>query len=145
MTIAPVKFYRVVSYWANVDQLSIRNRKKLSAGAVPLAESTRAMAPQVWFWIDSGMAIIPENPDDALCFDVIDLRWESASHAGLLAFQHQSSTRPSPTAVMQPIFVRFTRYVRGAISGLPIKEASVIGKKRVLPKRSSCSGAPGMT
>ena len=31
------------------------------------------------------MFIIPQNPDDALGFNVIDLGWESASHAGLLA------------------------------------------------------------
>ena len=32
------------------------------------------------------MVIIPQNPDDALGFDVIDLGWKSASHWGLLAF-----------------------------------------------------------
>jgi hypothetical protein len=141
----PVKFYRVVSYRANVHQFGIRNGDKLTAGPVPLAKSARAIAPQVRFWIAPSMVIIPQNPDDAVCFDVINLGWESASHVGLFAFQHQSSTRPSPTAVMQPIFVRFTKYVRGSMSGLPIKAASVIGKKRVLPNRSSCSGAPGIT
>ena len=35
------------------------------------------------------MVIIPQNPDDALGFDVIDLGWKSASHlVGLLAFYH---------------------------------------------------------
>jgi hypothetical protein len=32
------------------------------------------------------MVIIPQNPDDALSFDVIDLGWESASHAALTRF-----------------------------------------------------------
>jgi hypothetical protein len=82
----PVKFYRVVSYRANVNQFSIRNGDKLTAGPVTLAKSARAMAPQVGFWIGTRMIIIPQNPDDALCFDVINLGWESASHVGLLAF-----------------------------------------------------------
>jgi hypothetical protein len=34
------------------------------------------------------MVIIPQNPDDALGFTVIDLGWKSASHLGLLAFYH---------------------------------------------------------
>ena len=34
------------------------------------------------------MVIIPQNPDDALGFDVIDLGWKSVSHLGLLAFYH---------------------------------------------------------
>jgi len=88
MTIVPVKFYRVVSYWANVNQLSIGNRDKLPGGAVPLAKSARAVTPQVRFWIVPCMVIIPQNPDDALGFTVIDLGWKSASHLGLLAFYH---------------------------------------------------------
>ncbi|HEU4478147.1 MAG TPA: hypothetical protein VFR80_06485 [Pyrinomonadaceae bacterium] len=40
------------------------------------------MAPEVCFWINSRMAIIPQNPDDALCFAVIDFLWELARHAG---------------------------------------------------------------
>lgn len=88
MTIVPVKFYRVVSYWMDVNQLSIRNGDKLPGGAVPLAKSARAVTPQVRFWIVSCMVIIPQNPDDALGFNVIDLGWKSASHSGLLAFYH---------------------------------------------------------
>jgi hypothetical protein len=88
MTIVPVKFYRVVSYWANVNQLSIGNRDKLPGGAVPLAKSARAVTPQVRFWIVPCMVIIPQNPDDALGFNVIDLGWKLASHLGLLAFYH---------------------------------------------------------
>ena len=34
------------------------------------------------------MVIIPQNPDDPLGFNVIDLGWKSASHLGLLAFYH---------------------------------------------------------
>ena len=34
------------------------------------------------------MVIIPQNPDDALGFNVIDLGRKSASHLGLLAFYH---------------------------------------------------------
>jgi hypothetical protein len=86
VTIVPVKFYRVVSYWLDVNQLSIRNGDKLPGGAVPLAKSARAVTPQVRFWIVPCMVIIPQNPDDALSFDVIDLGWESASHAALTRF-----------------------------------------------------------
>jgi hypothetical protein len=53
-----------------------------------LAKSARAVASQVRFRIDSRMVIIPNNPDDTLCFDVIDFRRKSASHADLLVFQH---------------------------------------------------------
>jgi hypothetical protein len=80
VTIVPVKFYRVVSYWLDANQLSIRNGDKLARDAVPLAKSARAVTPQVRFWIVPGMVIIPQNPDDALGFDVIDLGWKSASH-----------------------------------------------------------------
>ena len=145
VTIVPLKFYRIIPYRPNVNQLRIGNRDKLPAGAVPLAKSAGAIPTQVCLWIDSHMAIVPKDSNNALCFDVIDLGWKSANHASLLALQNHSSTKPSPTAVMHPIFVRFTKYVRDAISGLPMKVVSVIGKKRVLPKRSSCSGAPGMT
>jgi hypothetical protein len=97
VTIVPVKFDRIVSYWANINQLSIGNRDKLPAGAVPLAKSARAMAPQVRFWISSRMVIIPQNPDDRLCFNVINLGRISASHARSLAFKAQPDRplRPS--------------------------------------------------
>lgn len=72
----------------DVNQLSIRNGDKLPGGAVPLAKSARAVTPQVRFWIVSCMVIIPQNPDDPLGFNVIDLGWISASHLGLLAFNH---------------------------------------------------------
>lgn len=72
----------------DVNQLSIRNGDKLPGGAVPLAKSARAVTPQVRFWIVPCMVITPQNPDDALGFDVIDLGWKSASHLGLLAFYH---------------------------------------------------------
>jgi hypothetical protein len=82
-----MKFYRVISDRANVTQFSIRNGDELTAGAVPLAKSAGAMAPQVRFWIAPRMIIIPKNPDDALGFNVINLGWESASHVALLPFQ----------------------------------------------------------
>ena len=37
VSIVPMKFYRVVSYGANVNQLRIWHRDKLPAGAVALA------------------------------------------------------------------------------------------------------------
>jgi hypothetical protein len=86
VTIVPVKFYRVISYWLDVNQLGIRNGDKLPGGTVPLAKSARAVTPQVRFWIVPCMVIIPQNPDDALGFNVIDLGWKWASHLGLLAF-----------------------------------------------------------
>ena len=95
----PVKFYRVVSYRANVHQFGIRNGDKLTAGPVPLANSAGAIAPQVRFWIGPRMAIIPQNPDDAVCFDVINLGWESASQWAHLPFnlkaQQDRPLRPS--------------------------------------------------
>jgi hypothetical protein len=96
VTIVPVKFYRIVSYWLDVNQLSIRNGDKLPGGAVPLAKSARAVTPQVRFWIVPGMVIIPQNSDDALGFNVIDLGWKSASHLGLLAFCHLKFNQTVP-------------------------------------------------
>ena len=81
VTIVPVKLYRVVPYRPNVNQLGVRYGDKLPAGAVPLAESARTISAQVRFWIDSRVVIIPQDPDNAICFDMIDLGWNSASHA----------------------------------------------------------------
>ena len=88
VTIVPVKLYRVVPYRPNVNQLSIRDGDKLPAGAVPLADGARTISAKVRFWIDSRVVIIPQNPDNALCFDVIDLGWKSPSHAGFACLQH---------------------------------------------------------
>jgi hypothetical protein len=88
VTIAPVKLYRVVPYRPNVNQLGVGDGDKLPAGAVTLAESARAVSAQVRLWILSRMVIIPQNPDNAICFDVIDLGWNSASHAAFTCLQH---------------------------------------------------------
>lgn len=96
MTIVPLKFYRVIPYRPNVNQLCIGNRDKLPAGAVPLAKSAGAIPTQVCLWIGSHMAIVPKDPNDALCFDVIDLGWKSASHASLLAFPKSQFNQTVP-------------------------------------------------
>ena len=88
VTIAPVKLYRVVPYWPNVNQLSLGDGHELPAGAVPLAEGTRTISAQVRFWINSRVIIIPENPNNARCFDVIDLGWKSASHVAFTRVQY---------------------------------------------------------
>ena len=80
VSIVPMKFYRVVSYGPNVDQLRIWHRDKLPAYAMALAQGAGTIPTQVRFWIVPGMAIIPNNPNDTLRFDMVDLGWNSASH-----------------------------------------------------------------
>ena len=80
VSIVPMKFYRVVSYGPNVDQLRIWHRDKLPVRAMALAQGAGTIPTQVRFWIVPGMAIIPNNPNDTLRFDMVDLGWNSASH-----------------------------------------------------------------
>jgi hypothetical protein len=81
VSILPVKFYGVVAYGPYVDQLGIRSRDKLPAGAVALAESAGAIPAQVCFWIIPHMAIVPNDSYDGICFEMIDFGWKSASHS----------------------------------------------------------------
>ena len=66
VSIVPMKFYRVVSYGPNVDQLRIWHRDKLPARAMALAQGAGTIPTQVGLWIVSHMAIIPNNPNDTL-------------------------------------------------------------------------------
>jgi hypothetical protein len=66
VSIVPMKFYRVVSYGLNVDQLRIWHRDKFPVCAMALAHGAGTIPTQVRLWIVPHMAIIPNNSNVAL-------------------------------------------------------------------------------
>ena len=80
MSIMPVKFYGVISYRPNLVQFRTRNGVKLAAGAVALTQRAGAISTEVLLRIVPNMAIVPNNSDNAFCFDMVDFGWKSSCH-----------------------------------------------------------------
>ena len=159
MTVAPFKFNRIVPHSANFFQYRPWNRVETELRPMSLTQCAWAVATQVLLLILPYMAVVPGNPDDSFSSSVVDFSREANAHGSNIdadlgeprlgsggvvsprplgtTDKNYSSTKCSPDAVMNPILVRLTKYVRGPRSGRLSSTASVTGINLVLVINSS--------
>jgi hypothetical protein len=125
MAILPCKLDSVVAHGADILQRCLGHRNEFSLSAVPLTEGAGTVSTEVFLRVLSHVAIVPGNPNNACRFDMVDFSGKPRIHR-----HPQSSTKPFANAVMKPILVRLTRYVRAPISGRSNSMASVTGINR---------------
>jgi hypothetical protein len=125
MAVLPCKLDSVVAHGVDILQLCLGHGNEFSLTSVALTECAGTVSAKVCLRILSHVAIVPGNPNNACRFDMVDFSWKPRIHR-----HPQSSTKPFANAVMKPIFVRLTRYVRAPISGRSSSMASVTGINR---------------
>ena len=102
VAILPAELDRVVTYRPYIVKPGFGDGNEFSLRAMALTQCAGTVPAKVCLLVLSHVTILPGYPHDPFGFDMVDFGWKLRLHL-------QSSTKPSPKAVIKPTFVRLTR------------------------------------